>query len=107
MYEQQFSISCLGNIYPQMYGVQRILLSSCGIKRPPARRSACGHMHFVKNGYRIRDFVDLPIGGKKTIIRMKVQRYKCRNSECTYDQQNGFLSSSVAVVTCIVLHVTL
>lgn len=47
----------------------------------------CGHTHLVKNGYRIRDFVGLPIGGKKTIIRMKVQRYKCMNDQCTYDQQ--------------------
>ena len=39
----------------------------------------------MKNGYRFRDFVGLPIGGKKVIIRMKVQRYKCRH--CDYDQQ--------------------
>lgn len=47
----------------------------------------CGHTHLVKNGYRIRDFVGLPIGGKKTVIRMKVQRYKCMNDQCSYDQQ--------------------
>ena len=47
----------------------------------------CGHTHLVKNGYRIREFVGLPIGGKKTIIRMKVQRYKCMNERCSYDQQ--------------------
>ena len=47
----------------------------------------CGHTHLVKNGYRIRDFVGLPIGGKKTIIRMKVQRHKCMNERCSYDQQ--------------------
>lgn len=45
----------------------------------------CGKRHLVKNGYRFRDFVGLPIGGKKVIIRMKVQRYKCRH--CAYDQQ--------------------
>ncbi len=33
----------------------------------------CGKRHLVKNGYRFRDFVGLPIGGKKVIIRMKVQ----------------------------------
>ena len=27
------------------------------------------------------------IGGKKTIIRMKVQRYKCMNDQCSYDRQ--------------------
>ncbi len=47
----------------------------------------CGKCHLLKNGYRIRDFVGLPIGGKKIIIRMKVQRYKCKNKECDYDQQ--------------------
>ncbi|HJG77418.1 MAG TPA: transposase family protein [Phocaeicola barnesiae] len=46
----------------------------------------CGHTHQVKNDYRIRA-VGFPIGGKKTIIRMKVQRYKCMNDQCTYDQQ--------------------
>jgi len=45
----------------------------------------CGKRHLVKNGYRIRDFMGLPIGGKKVLIRMKVQRYKCR--DCDYDQQ--------------------
>ncbi len=51
----------------------------------------CGKRHLVKNGYRIRDFVGLPIGGKKVIIRMKVQRYKCKNEECDYDQQEKIL----------------
>nr|WP_302992912.1 hypothetical protein [Parabacteroides goldsteinii] len=41
----------------------------------------------VRNGYRIRDFIGFPLGGKKVIIRMKVQRYKCKNPECDYDQQ--------------------
>ena len=45
----------------------------------------CGKRHLVKNGYRIRDFMGLPIGGKKVLVRMKVQRYKCR--DCDYDQQ--------------------
>lgn len=45
----------------------------------------CGKRHFVKNGYRFRDFIGLPVGGKKVIVRMKVQRYKCR--DCDFDQQ--------------------
>ena len=49
----------------------------------------CGERHLVKNGYRLRDFIGLPIGGKKTIIRMKVQRYKCKNESCDYDQQEN------------------
>ena len=46
-----------------------------------------GSMHLVKNGYRLRDFIGLPIGGKKVILRMKVQRYKCKNKDCIYDRQ--------------------
>lgn len=45
----------------------------------------CGKHSLVKNGYRIRDFIGLPIGGKKTIIRMKVQRYNCKAYD--YDRQ--------------------
>ena len=44
-----------------------------------------GTCTIVKNGYRLRDFVGLPIGGKRVTIRMKVQRYKCK--ECDFDQQ--------------------
>jgi transposase len=47
----------------------------------------CGKRHLVKNGYRMRDFLGLPIGQKKTIVRMKVQRYKCTCEGCDYDQQ--------------------
>lgn len=47
----------------------------------------CGCRHLVKNGFRYRDFIGLPIGGKKTIFRMKVQRYKCKDEDCDYDQQ--------------------
>ena len=35
----------------------------------------------------MRDFLALPIGGKKIIVRMKVQRYKCK--DCDYDQQEN------------------
>ena len=45
----------------------------------------CGKQHLVKNGFRTRDFLGLPIGGKKIVIRMKVQRYKCK--DCDHDQQ--------------------
>jgi transposase len=47
----------------------------------------CGEHKLVKNGYRIRDFIGLPIGGKRVILRMKVQRYKCKREDCDYDQQ--------------------
>ena len=49
----------------------------------------CGQAHLVKNGYRIRDFIGLPVGGKKVIIRMKVQRYKCKEKDCGYDRQEN------------------
>lgn len=49
----------------------------------------CGHRQLVKNGFRIRDFIGLPIGGKKIIIRMKVQRYKCKNKDCDHGRQEG------------------
>ena len=49
----------------------------------------CGKRHLVKNGYRNRDFLGLPIGGRKVIIRMKVQRYKCKEKCCDYDQQEN------------------
>ena len=47
----------------------------------------CGHRHLAKNGFRIRDIIGLPIGSKKVIIRMKVQRYKCKNKDRDYDRQ--------------------
>ena len=47
----------------------------------------CGARSVVKNGYRLRDFIGLPIGGKRVTIRMKVQRYKCK--ECDFDQQEN------------------
>ena len=45
----------------------------------------CQCRSFVRNGFRLRDFVGLPIGSKKVLMRMKVQRYKCRC--CGYDRQ--------------------
>jgi len=47
----------------------------------------CGKSHLVKNGYRTRDFLGLPIGGKKVVMRMKVRRYKCMEESCDFDQQ--------------------
>lgn len=49
----------------------------------------CRHRQLAKNGFRVRDFIGLPIGGKKVIIRMKVQRYKCKNQDCDYDRQES------------------
>ena len=49
----------------------------------------CGNRSLVKNGYCTRDFLGLPIGGKKVVIRMKVQRYKCKHNDCNYDRQGS------------------
>ena len=51
-------------------------------KRAPKCCPKCGHAHLVKNGFRTRDFISLPIGGKKVILRMKVRRYKCKCADC-------------------------
>lgn len=32
---------------------------------------------------------EVPIRGRNVIIRMKVQRYKCKNEECDYGQQEN------------------
>ena len=58
-------------------------------KKPQKTCPKCGKCNLVKNGYRTRDFLGLPIGGKKIIIRMKAQRYKCKCDGCDYDQQEN------------------
>ena len=63
--------------------------SSCAKQKPQKTCPKCGKCNLVKNGYRTRDFLGLPIGGKKIIIRMKVQRYKCKCDGCDYDQQEN------------------
>lgn len=54
----------------------------------------CGCRHLMKNSFRMRDFIGLPVGGRKVIIRMKVQRYKCKNKVCDYDRQEHILFST-------------
>lgn len=44
----------------------------------------CGEYALVKNGYRHRKIHALPIGLTRTILNMKVQRYKCKN--CRHDE---------------------
>lgn len=87
-YEQQFPISCLGSLYHECsceeYKGNRIILHVQAKERIRCCPS-CGAHSIVKNDYRLRDFVGLPIGGKRVTIRMKVQRYKCK--ECDFDQQ--------------------
>ena len=54
-------------------------------KRAPKYCPKCGHAHLVKTVFRTRDFIRLPIGGTKVILRMKVRRYKCKCADCDYD----------------------
>ena len=56
-------------------------------KQAPKCCPKCGHHHLVKNGFRSRDFLALPIGGKKVILRMKVRRYKCKCADYDCDCQ--------------------
>ena len=39
----------------------------------------CGARSVVKNGYRLRDFVGLPMGSKRVTIRMKDNAINVRN----------------------------
>lgn len=47
----------------------------------------CGSEHLVKNGKRTRYFIGLPIGGKKVLFRCELQRYRCKEKECSFDRQ--------------------
>ena len=67
-------------------------------KQAPKCCPQCGHAHLVKNGFRTRDFISLPIGGKKVILRMKVRRYKCKCTDCDYDcQERIFFARAVTI----------
>lgn len=47
----------------------------------------CGGKSLVKNGTRTRNFTGLPIGGKHTVFRCVLQRYRCRAEGCGFDRQ--------------------
>ena len=47
----------------------------------------CGKYTLVKNGCRYRNILTVPVGMKRTLLHMKVQRYKCKC--CDYDQQEN------------------
>jgi transposase len=49
--------------------------------------SHCESRRIVRNGSLIRNFRGVPIGGKPVVIRMKVQRLKCK--ECMTDRQEA------------------
>ena len=96
-YEQQFSISCLGIVSPQVStrGIQRnTIILHIESKRAPKCCPQCGHAHLVKNGFRTRDFISLPIGGKKVILRMKVRRNKCKCVDCDCLERISFALGS-------------
>lgn len=47
----------------------------------------CGSKHLIKNGTRTRDFHSVPIGRRPETVRVRLQRYKCR--ECDFDAQES------------------
>ena len=47
----------------------------------------------MKNGFLTRDFISLPIGGQKVILRMKVRRNKCKCVDCDCHLSAAFISS--------------
>ena len=48
----------------------------------------------MKNDFRTRDFISLPIGGKKVILRMKVRRNKCKCVDCDCLERISFAPGS-------------
>ena len=72
-------------------------------KRAPKYCPKCGHPHLGKNGFRTRDFISLPIGGKKVILHMKVRRYKCKCADCDYDVGNGYPLPRAVTATLVAL----
>jgi transposase len=76
-----------------MYGMQYV---SCEYKstttiiklqtsKPLCKCPRCFSRHIVKNGVRERTFIGVPIGLSKTLFKVPLQRYVCR--DCGYDQQ--------------------
>ena len=67
----------------------------------------CGSGMLVKNGTRTREFLGLPIGGKQTIFKCVVQRYKCKERGCGFDRQQeiSFAHGSKAYIKCVVPYV--
>ena len=63
-------------------------------KRAPKYCPKCGHHHLVKNGFRTRYFISLPIGRKKVILRMKVRPYKCKCADCDCQERISFAPGS-------------
>lgn len=90
-YEELFSILCLVIVSPRVPQWRIQCIFHIENERVPKCSPKCGHPHLVKYGFRIRDFVDLPIGAKKVILRMKVRRYKGKCADCAMIARNGYL----------------
>lgn len=58
----------------------------------------CGHRHLVKNVFRIRDFIGLPIGGKKVIIRRKSNATNARTRIVITTVKRRYLLQQAVVV---------
>lgn len=56
-------------------------------RKEEIRCPRCGSHHYVKNGVRQRTFIGVPVGRKKTLFIIPIQRYLCR--DCGYDHQRN------------------
>ena len=72
-------------------------------KRAPKYCPKCGHTHLVKNGFRTRDFISLPIGGKKVILRMKVAATSVSVRIVTMIVRNRYPLPRAVTVTLVAL----
>ena len=62
----------------------------------------CGHRQLVKNGFRVRDFIGLLIGGKKVIIRRKSNAISARIRIVIMTVRRAYPLPRVVAVTPIV-----
>ena len=57
----------------------------------------------MKNGFRTRDFINLPIGGKKVILRMKVAATSVSVRIVTMIAGNGYSLPRAVTATLVAL----
>lgn len=62
--------------------ILNVQTSACKLRCP-----CCGSKHIILNGFVIRSIRCVPIGSKPVVLRMKVQRLKCK--DCATDRQEN------------------
>ena len=72
-------------------------------KQAPKCCPECGHTHLVKNGFRTRDFINLPIGGNKVFLRMKVAATSVSVRIVTMIVGNGYPLPRAVTATLVAL----